>query len=573
MGIASRATARVIAAVATGLVGALSVLSAVTPDVPWRRHLLLAVEPGPVIALEHVLATVSGLGLVYVGWGILRGKRRAANAAIVMLAGLAVLHAAKGLDYEESAVALALCALLYAARRSCNRGGSPGRGLVAATVAIGAVALAYTLNVALLLASDKAHSLGTAVTDAVGALARGAWWFSSGRPSAIVLDVLLLVAVGAAIAFLHALLRPAEAATGHTAAEHERGAEIVARHGSDSLDPFALREEKTFFFSRGGMLAYRTLRETAVVSGDPIGPDGAGPRIVGDFLDFAAARGWDVVITAASGRLLDHYRALGLRTVCIGEEAVVDPARFSLEGRAIRKVRQSVARAERLGWTLDVVAGLDPASVLARELSAVEARWRAGRDRLYGFAMCLGRLWGAPEDTSAVYALGRGPGGELRAFIRFARCADSLSLDVMRRSGDEPNGLNEALIAHTIEWARERGVGEVSLNFAGFAHLMRAHARPSPVQQVLKWTLERAHGRFQLERLMAFNNKFQPRWQRRFLVYQARTRLPLAVLRVLQAESYIRAPRSRVCAPRWTAPSDLGEQALPLPPQESIRLP
>src|SRR3954451_24081977 len=96
---------RRIAAAATALVGALSLLSAVTPDVPWRRHLLLAVEPGPVMALGHVLATVCGVALIYIGWGILRGRRRAVNVAIVLLAALALLHAAKGLDYEESGLA------------------------------------------------------------------------------------------------------------------------------------------------------------------------------------------------------------------------------------------------------------------------------------------------------------------------------------------------------------------------------------------------------------------------------------------------------------------------------------
>jgi lysyl-tRNA synthetase class 2 len=277
------------------------------------------------------------------------------------------------------------------------------------------------------------------------------------------------------------------------------------------------------------------------------------------------------VITAASDRLLDDYRALGLRTVCIGEEAVVDPGEFSLDGRAIRKVRQSVTRAERQGWTLDVVAGLDPDCVLAHELGVVEEAWRAGRDRLYGFAMSLGRLWGAPEDKTAVYALGRAPGGELRTFIRFARCADTLSLDVMRRSGGEPNGLNEALIARTLEWAREHGVTEVSLNFAGFAHVIGAHAQPSRAQRVLRRALELVHGRFQLERLMAFNNKFNPQWRRRFLVYEAHTRLPLAALRVLQAEAYIRPPRSHPRPLGWTPRADVADQPLRLPRPGSTR--
>src|SRR3954467_8195075 len=562
---------RRIAAAATALVGALSLLSAVTPDVPWRRHLLLAVEPGPVMALGHVLATVCGVALIYVGWGILRGRRRAVNVAIVVLAALALLHAAKGLDYEEAGLALVLAALLYAARRSCTRGGAAARGVLAATVATGALALAYTLDVALMLTTDRAEGLGSALAAAATTLGRGAWWLSSGSPTAVALDVLLVIALAACAVLLHALLRPAQAATGHSPADHARAAEIVTRYGRDSLDPFALREEKSFFFSRGGLLAYRTLRGTAVVSGDPIGPPGAGMGIVADFLGFAAERGWEVVITAASDRMLAGYRALGLRTMCIGEEAVVDPSRFSLEGRAIRKVRQSVTRAERQGWKLELVEGLDPHSVLAGELAAVEAAWRARRERLYGFAMSLGRLWGAPEDTSAVYALGRAPDGELRAFIRFARCSETLSLDVMRRSGDEPNGLNEALIARTLVWAREQGVNEVSLNFAGFAHVIGAQAEPSRGQRVLRRGLELVHGRFQLERLVTFNEKFHPRWRPRFLVYEAHTRLPLVALRVLQAEAYIRAPRSRSRAPRWTPRFDLADPSLQLPRPGSSR--
>ena len=44
-----------------------------------------------------------------------------------------------------------------------------------------------------------------------------------------------LLATGAAV-LLHALLRPAQAATGHSPADHARAAEIVSRHGHDSLD-------------------------------------------------------------------------------------------------------------------------------------------------------------------------------------------------------------------------------------------------------------------------------------------------------------------------------------------------
>jgi hypothetical protein len=46
-----------------------------------------------------------------------------------------------------------------------------------------------------------------------------------------------------------------------------------------------------------------------------------------------------------------------------------------------------------------------------------------------------------------------------------------------------------------------------------------------------------------MQRLVTFNEKFSPGWHPRYLVYQSRLSLPLAVLRVLQVEGYIRQPR------------------------------
>jgi len=59
--------------------------------------------------------------------------------------------------------------------------------------------------------------------------------------------------------------------------------------------------------------------------------------------------------------------------------------------------------------------------------------------------------------------------------------------------------------------------------------------------------LRRLRHRFQLERLARFAQKFGPEWRPRHLVFTARTRLPVAAVRVLQAEAYLpaRAPEPR----------------------------
>src|SRR4051794_41959648 len=65
---------RLAAAGSTAMCGLLTVISALTDDVPWRHELLLTVESGPLMALGHVLALGAGGGLLYPPRGV--GDRR-----------------------------------------------------------------------------------------------------------------------------------------------------------------------------------------------------------------------------------------------------------------------------------------------------------------------------------------------------------------------------------------------------------------------------------------------------------------------------------------------------------------
>jgi lysyl-tRNA synthetase class 2 len=254
---------------------------------------------------------------------------------------------------------------------------------------------------------------------------------------------------------------------------------------------------------------------------------------------------------AAGDEHLAGYRALGLRTLRIGSEAVVDPQAFDLAGRARKTVRKAVNRVERHGWTVEVVPAGELTAGLAAEVDAVERAWRARQPRLYGFAMAMDRLWGAQEDRDDVYVLARAPWGEVRAFQRYVPYRDGLSLDAMRRLDDEPNGISDALVVAALRRARELGCREVSLNFSSFAHLMAAETLERRSHRLARWALRRLHRRFQLERLVRFTEKFGPAWRPRHLVYTRQARLPLAALRVMQAEAYVKPPRARIRRNAW----------------------
>jgi lysyl-tRNA synthetase class 2 len=323
--------------------------------------------------------------------------------------------------------------------------------------------------------------------------------------------------------------------------ERERVRELVRDHGTDTLAPFVLRRDKSYFFGEGerSVLAYRVVHGVAIVSGDPIGPDEELPRVVGAFVDHARGCGWRIAVLGASEHRLELYRRHGLHALYHGDEAIVDAGAFSLDGRPIRKVRQSVSRLHTAGYSAVVrrPSELDPA--LRAELEAIARRWR-GDEPERGFAMALDTLFTLGDDD-AFFVVGLGLDGRPAGFLHFAiaGAGRSLSLSSMPRLREVPNGFNEWLICESITWARANGYRRVSLNFSPFAQLLTPGADLTSLQGMQRRALLAMKGHFQFDNLLIFNRKFFPSWERRFVVYENRRDLPRVGIAALAAEAYL----------------------------------
>ena len=291
---------------------------------------------------------------------------------------------------------------------------------------------------------------------------------------------------------------------------------------------------------RAAFVAYRVVGGVALVSGDPVGRDDAVPEAIRGFLPFARrAR----LAAGGARRLRGVPRALPRCWACARSTTAtrrcVDPQTFSLEGRAIRKVRQSVHRLERAGYTERVLRPTEIDAELAGELEAIARAWRGDAPER-GFVMALDTLFGA-ADEEALFVVGFDAAGRPRGFLHFAICpaGKALSLSSMPRHRDVPNGFVEWLICESVGWAREHGFTNVSLNFSPFAALLSPDGELSIAQRLQAATLRALKGRFQLDNLLLFNRKFFPRWQRRFVIYENRRDLLRVGLAALAAEAYL----------------------------------
>src|SRR5260370_691551 len=223
----------------------------------------------------------------------------------------------------------------------------------------------------------------------------------------------------------------------------------------------------------------------------------------------------------------------------MGEEAVLDPATFSLEGRAIRKVRQSVSRLSKAGYRLRVVDADGADEALRAELDEVSEEWR-GNQPERGFSMSIDELY--VPDT--VFALAEDEDGRVGGFLHLAPtpAGGGWALGTMRRRPNTPNGLTGFLIVQTRAWARARGVRELSLNFCAFPELICPERANTVSRRLLRRALLAADNVFQLERLYSFNRKFFPEWRPRYLCVEKLTDLPLVGLAYLHVEQLLTPP-------------------------------
>src|SRR3954454_932636 len=493
------------------LVGAIGIASALTPEFAGRYDLVRGVLPpgGPTAA--RVLGLAFGIALLWLSRSLAKRRRRAWQLAVVVVIASAVAHLAKGLDFEEALISLLLLVALLRYRTRFDVPGDPRSvgpvvGILLTATAVGAIAVGIELR-------------GGDVPGRVG-------------------DVFTALGLLAGFAALVLWLRPLSQSVAQTVAEHRLARDIVEEFGRDSLSFFALRSDKNLFFSptRRAFLAYRVVAGSAIVSGDPVGDEGEFDALLAEFRRVSRSRGGRFAVVGVSAGNLPRYERLGMRSIAMGDEAVLLPAEFTLEGRAIRKVRQSVSRLTKAGYTFRVVHAEDADR---EQVDAVSAEWR-GQHTERGFSMAMDDLY----SPGTMLALAEGPDGVLGGFLHLAPSPahGGWSLSTMRRRRETPNGLTEFLIVETALWAKGVEASELSLNFCALTDFLDEELAVTMPRRLARRGLLAADTVFQLERLHTFSRRFHPVWRTRYLCVERLSDLPLVGLAYLHLEQLLVPP-------------------------------
>jgi lysyl-tRNA synthetase class 2 len=317
---------------------------------------------------------------------------------------------------------------------------------------------------------------------------------------------------------------------------------------NDSLGYFATRRDKSVVFAPSGRAAitYRVEVGVCLASGDPIGDPRAWHQAIGAWLALCQSYGWTPGNMGASSAGAKAFREAGLNALELGDEAILHTSQFGLSGREMRGVRQAVTRARRAGLTVRVRRHYD---LEPGEMAQVTKRADAWRDTESerGFSMALGRL-GDPADGDCLLVEAISSDETVVAMLSLVPWGrNGVSLDLMRRSPQSPNGTIELMVSELALHAERIGISRISLNFAMFRSAFEQGAQlgAGPVARLWRGFLLFFSRWWQLETLYRSNMKYQPDWIPRFACYEDARMVPRVGVASSIAEGFLVLPFAR----------------------------
>jgi phosphatidylglycerol lysyltransferase len=552
----SRRAWRVTASLVAILVAVLDLIAAGAP-----RPADAGRPAGPVLVLDAVIGgryvlLVAGLVLLALARPLRQGKRVAWWGALLTALASLPAHVVKQPQVLGVLAPAVLAVLLGVGRRAFRAASDPLRARTGALILIGGsgIVLIYgTIGLYLLDAEFReATTLSGSFTEAARLLfllpaatiepvsRHGVFFLDSVRVASLV-----VILVGVSLLVATVVLRRGQDPVERAEVEH-----LLQEYATGSLAYFLLLEDKRWCFSpdRGAVVGYHLQGPVAVALGEPIGaPDELIP-CARAFVDLCEAQGWIPAWHQVSEPGREILDAVGQQTMKIGEEAVIDVASFSLDGRkslrsALRRVQRAGLRVVELPQPID-----DETMAQLRDVSDAWLSHGGHRERTFSLGRFDPAYLRATRVLAAVDA-----NGAIAAFANLLPAYRSSvgNFDLMRRDPGSPNGTMDALFVAMIERCRAEGLQGLSLGLAPLTGISGDTLRA----RALRLLYDRAGRFFNFEGLRRFKDKWEPRWEPRYLGYPSDVDLPRVAAAVARAgelpDPRPRSERILATARRW----------------------
>jgi phosphatidylglycerol lysyltransferase len=531
-----------IVAILTALMGLVNLISAITPSLSARVEIIERYSPLEVRHGSHLAAALAGFALLLLARSLWRRKRVAWLLTLLVLCISIGSHLLKGLDYEEALLSGVLALWLFSLRPHFYARSDPPsvrQGIQTLIAALGFTLMYGTLGFYLLDRHFQVNfGLGAALRQTLFMFTQlydpGLQTITGfGRYFAASIYGVGAATIGYALIML---ARPVLIRQRAKPEDHARAQQIVEKYGRSSLARAALFDDKLYFFSPGGsVISYVVKGRVALALGDPIGPVDDSRAALESFQSLCNQNDWQPAFYQTLPDTLESYQSAGFNSLKIGDEAIIDLAGFTLEGRSNKGLRSAYHHLTRLSHHTRVYSPPLPDKLL-RELFAISNEWLAS---MHSSEKRFSLGWfdeGYIRSSPVIVVLTAEETISAFANIIPEYTLNEVSVDLMRHRSSVVPGTMDYLFVALFEWARQRGYATFNLGLSSLSGIGE-HEEDPAIEKGLHFIYEHVNQFYNFKGLHAFKEKFHPIWSPRYLIYPGAASLPAVAAALIRADS------------------------------------
>ncbi|NOY38071.1 MAG: lysylphosphatidylglycerol synthetase family protein [Chlorobi bacterium] len=508
------------------LLGLTNILSAITPAIPERMQILTNYLPVRIIEASNLFVLAFGIILLANSYFLLRRLKPAWWLAFLISVLSLIGHLTKGIDYEEAFLAgIVVITLLFTYKEYVFKSIiNVSRHFFYMTVLIGITIIIF--NIAGFYYIEKYHfNHDFSLYDSCVALIH-TWSFNDSSQiysqtsfAKLFLIWIRISGIGLMGILAYGIFKPKFQYTQNQPEQINKAIELVGLYGNSPLDYFKTYFDKILFFPESpddGFLAYKFYKGVSIVLENPVcSPEKRGD-ILREFEHFCSTMDYIYFIYRIPDKDIQLYKDLGMKTLPIGQEAIVNLDRFSLEGREMKSIRNAIRKAEKSGYTAKIYLPPVPDGKL-QQLQQVSDEWLSAnkRDELV-FSQ---GLFKQSEVKNTTILASENSEGKIAGFLNIIPDykKNEGTYDLIRKTNDAPNGIIDYQIIKMFEYFKS-----LNLHYAnmGMVPITGKELDNLSITQALNLLSKVIHKFNDFNGLREFKEKFKPEWETRYLAYQ-----------------------------------------------------
>lgn len=537
--------ARVLPAFLVFALGVINILSVITPPIASRLRLLHGFIPLNSIYATNALVLLIGVILLVTSAFLIQGQRNAWILAMILSMLSLFGHIFKALDYEEAILAASVIIILLLSMKQyrlktssqlLQLGIKTTFFIFLAVLIFGFIGFYFIDKRHLGIEFNWRQSLLFACKNFLLMNDNGIKPLTRFGHEFIWMAHLLGFIAWSFLVFT--LLNPYLHRKQTPITSREKAMELVERFGDSPVDHFKTYRDKLYYFSDRleAFVAYRIGNGFAIVLEEPVCADDCKIPVLQEFDRHCHKMGLKTAFYRVDETGMSYFNYLKKRKLLIGQEAVLELEKFTLEGREKKSLRNALNSLQRKGYDT-TVCHAPLAGELTKELKKVSDEWLQHYEKKE-IVFSQG-VFDEKEIEQQDVIIVCDELGKLKAFLNIIPdfAPGECTYDMIRKTADVPGGCMDALIIELIKYAKQRNFKWLNLGLVPMAGIEQP---VNTAERLIRYAYEKIKRFKQYAGLREFKGKYASTWLNKYLVYENDfdlLQLPAALNKVMQLSS------------------------------------